>query len=440
MLFLEYSQKVINQLIDKFTKEAPDQQPEVIADYITRFDQIKGLARVEEKDIFKYTWNQLEQLVDALAPSKSIVAKSNAPTDPIGTHGNVQIFYADGQTSCTLIKNHLDELACRKHGWCIASTQWSNYRRRRSGQSLYLFYNPDATEDPNTEDRWITGVIQKVIGEDNYLVTSSRNADDTYMTWSEIERKIPQLRGARNIFLDKEFTDKETIEAMLAGKELTPDEFLALPHNQRVVYMGMKDISLDMWLRLPNNKERNVYLNAVHARHVEGAGHNTGRAFWNWTTDDRYRHDVPDESEIKRASDRVYEAGRGLWKRFKAVWNRSMQNRLMQNQESRLITGDSPENFGTVLLDSNRSRTDGDNYGTYRAVNGQIHITALPLNGMTVMSREEIQQEMAENPKFKEVIDLYTGAYQRVVDLLEIDDKIKELYMIVNPRGPMVSR
>jgi hypothetical protein len=64
----EYAQKVINDLITKYKVENPNLTNEEVekikTDYINRFEELKASPKVDEKDITKYSFQQLKKLVE----------------------------------------------------------------------------------------------------------------------------------------------------------------------------------------------------------------------------------------------------------------------------------------------------------------------------------------------------------------------------------------
>jgi len=66
-----FSQKLVQELIDRFKEENPDLEDNVINSYIDRFQQIKDSAKIQQKDITKYSWNDLEALIINNQPKPS---------------------------------------------------------------------------------------------------------------------------------------------------------------------------------------------------------------------------------------------------------------------------------------------------------------------------------------------------------------------------------
>ena len=101
-VLLEYSDKVKNQLMDKFTREKPGLRPSTIDYYINRFDQIKKNFEPENRDILQYSWEDLEQAID----SQPVKMKAPKP------EGGKAIFEDDG----VRVYRGTNKNACIKYG------------------------------------------------------------------------------------------------------------------------------------------------------------------------------------------------------------------------------------------------------------------------------------------------------------------------------------
>jgi hypothetical protein len=71
----EYTDKVVNQLVDKFKQEYPELTDDEIKQAITRFDQIKD--NLYQKDILKYTWDELVYVIIDYEPKRIKAGKIN---------------------------------------------------------------------------------------------------------------------------------------------------------------------------------------------------------------------------------------------------------------------------------------------------------------------------------------------------------------------------
>lgn len=122
-LLVEFTEKVIYQLVQKFTKEGGPKE-DVIRIYIQRFKQIQN--KVEQKDPFKYTWKEFERVVDANQTSRIKAGK----LDP--TVSDANLIYNQGGIRIYVGK---DKKSCIKYGggysWCISA---------RGGDNMYGSY------------------------------------------------------------------------------------------------------------------------------------------------------------------------------------------------------------------------------------------------------------------------------------------------------------
>ena len=144
-LLNEYGQSLIQTLIEKFQQEVPTLTPTIIRNYIDRFDRIKN--NLEEKDITKYTWKQLENTVDGHQPKQRIKA---GKLDPTVTDAN--LLYNQNGTRIYLGK---DKKSCIRYGngysFCISArgenNLYSHYRIREKGTPYFIFNDKLPTED-----------------------------------------------------------------------------------------------------------------------------------------------------------------------------------------------------------------------------------------------------------------------------------------------------
>jgi hypothetical protein len=148
-LINEYGQSLIQTLIEKFQKEEPALTPTIIKGYIDRFDRIKN--NLQEKDITKYTWKDLEIAVDSYQPKQRIKAGT---IDPTVTDANL-LYNQDG----IRIYLGLDKKSCIKYGngysFCISArgdnNMYSHYRVKKRGTPYFIFNDnlPKTKENPN---------------------------------------------------------------------------------------------------------------------------------------------------------------------------------------------------------------------------------------------------------------------------------------------------
>jgi hypothetical protein len=147
MVLKEYNEKFLNQITKKFQEEIPDLETDIIRVYINRFVQIKDSPNVKEKDITKYTWRQLESVVDSNQPKRIKTGKMN-DGEP---SGDSNLIYNENGLRIYLGKT---KNACIKYGngysFCISSRGEGNlyfdYRHRQKGTPYFIFDDTKSSE------------------------------------------------------------------------------------------------------------------------------------------------------------------------------------------------------------------------------------------------------------------------------------------------------
>jgi hypothetical protein len=144
-LLNEYGQTLIQTLIEKFQQEVPTLTPTIIKNYIDRFDRIKN--NLPEKDITKYSWRDLENVVDSHQTKNKIKA---GKLDPTATDANL-LYNQDG------LRIYLgkDKKSCVKYGngytFCISArgenNMYNHYRVREKGTPYFIFNDNLPKED-----------------------------------------------------------------------------------------------------------------------------------------------------------------------------------------------------------------------------------------------------------------------------------------------------
>jgi len=220
----EYSDKIITQLISKFKTEKPNLDDSIITAYIERFSQIKDSPNVSQKDITKYTWNDLEKVISDNQPKRIKAGKINdgepsKNADLVYNQNNLRIYAAKTKEACIKYGNG--------YSFCISSrgseNMYSQYRIEQSGTPYFVFDdtktskqdNPGQFEDPehllvvfvyNPEDEG---------GEytNGYSVTDANNSgEDDFDDFNGVESNYPRLKGLKNIFQPIELNPKEKAE------------------------------------------------------------------------------------------------------------------------------------------------------------------------------------------------------------------------------------
>ena len=226
MVLKEYNEKFLNQITKKFQEEIPDLETDIIRVYINRFVQIKDSPNVKEKDITKYTWRQLESVVDSNQPKRIKTGKMN-DGEP---SGDSNLIYNENGLRIYLGKT---KNACIKYGngysFCISSRGEGNlyfdYRHRQKGTPYFIFDDTKSSEqddmgnfiDPdhllvlfmfeptyNRETFWYT-----ITDADNDGDVEHDDFDTRGGIIPSVEEMYPRLKGMKELFKPVEMDPKE---------------------------------------------------------------------------------------------------------------------------------------------------------------------------------------------------------------------------------------
>ena len=268
------SADVVKSYIAKF-KRIRDMKPS-----IARNDDINGLEVLKGNDRFdidKYkSFHQLEIFVDYVVgqiANMQNVGKTfdkievDADIKPIVSVNGLEIYYAKDKNACIRYRGD------RPYGWCISRTDSSNmynsYRYKKSEPSFYFVKDIEETEKEFSKpftgkfiNPWHFFIVQKA--PEGYVVTSANNDGDKWMTWKELVKKVPKLKGLENYFKHVKLTDDERntynrfikgvddatfakfsyedkeayIDIAISIKELTDFQFSNLPRDLKNKYIG----------------------------------------------------------------------------------------------------------------------------------------------------------------------------------------------------------
>jgi hypothetical protein len=236
-----YAPSAMSKLMDKFKEEADDLNVQITDDqlkaYINRFDQLRGSAKIQEKDLFKYSLSQLIKLVTS---TKGV----QEPEDAIDVTPDV-VYNENGLT----IYNGSKEDNCLTFGagerWCITRGSFGNYRydSNRKNPTFYL------VKDTNLPDSDKKSFFVVVVGNDNTYKASDRSNNDVggratewdrWEGWNFVEQNFPSVRGLRDVFKYIPLSSSEKINQSYKNKGISIREWIKLPFTVKEQYLVVR--------------------------------------------------------------------------------------------------------------------------------------------------------------------------------------------------------
>lgn len=139
LILLEYSEKIINQLIQKFQLENPKLKENTIRLYISDFEKIS--QKLQNRDILTYTWKDLEQTVDSNRTTKIKAGKIDVTAEDANLLYNkngLRLYHGNSKNACIKYGNG--------YSFCISArgnrNLYGQYRRSNPewyGTPYFLF-------------------------------------------------------------------------------------------------------------------------------------------------------------------------------------------------------------------------------------------------------------------------------------------------------------
>lgn len=276
----------------KWLTSNPELNDDTIDDYIKRFDRIRkikpqaalvlnidGLPDGQDRfDISKYKdWHSFESFVDGVGTEVPLRPTTTIEFDgkPLFEKNGLEVYYGDTPKACISYKGNIP------YSWCVAaksSNMFYTYRTNERLPSFYFVKDVEATKKEletwngnsrGFKDKWHFMVIQvnsntKIDdpNESNYIVTSANNDGDKPMSWNEIIKVQPKLRGSQSEFipkpLERQLADK--IKSMRYGVKY--DYFSKLSYEDKSLFIDITDSPVNDKIFLALSTElKNKYIN-----------------------------------------------------------------------------------------------------------------------------------------------------------------------------------
>jgi hypothetical protein len=238
----EISQKIIDKLIEKFKIEEPSASDVDIKYYIDEFEKRKGNPAITKKDIQTYTFKELEKVIDSLPTNQKISKTENnvefSNTELIYNQSPLQIYHGDSEKTCIKIKGDFPS------SWCVSRSTGGNmyntYRYAGTDPSFYFVKNLDRLNKITEieEDLYCFFVIQ-FNNQGEYIVTNAKNDGDNPMSWEEILKLEPLLKGKESLFKNVPLTDEEKEYYRRFKDGISDEEYINLPYREKKIYFSI---------------------------------------------------------------------------------------------------------------------------------------------------------------------------------------------------------
>jgi len=221
IILLEYSRKIVDQLINKFKEEYPGLKDETIMAYITKFNDISSKLDVSKRDITKYSWKELETTVDANRSKRIKTGKIDVTAEDsnlLYNNNGIRLYHGNSKKACIKYGNG--------YSFCISARGNDNmydfYRKEIGTGTPYFVFNDKL---PHNDERHVLVIF--VFGEEEntrhnlytrrYTVTTAKNSGDIdYDNINEIISDFPWVKDVASFItphdlsgVEKEMNDFE---------------------------------------------------------------------------------------------------------------------------------------------------------------------------------------------------------------------------------------
>jgi len=298
---------------------------------------------------------------------------------PLFEKNGLEVYYADTPRSCIKYKGNVP------YSWCVARPDSSNmfysYRLRGSNPAFYFVKDVDATKkelssnekfNGTFKNKWHFFVIQVLktanindLMEKSYVVTSANNDGDIAMSWNDIVKIEPKLKGLQSEFLPKPLSPEELNVISKYRNGITTQEFVKLPYNEKERFLDVypainRPISDEIFKLLPVDlKNKYIGMNiGLSGNQYEGIQYDknllkryaqmTEKKFQEWLKDSSRFNLVDSEIDVLSQYN---------------ILDKYVDKLTGANMSDLLINSSDPQQTIDVLLSKNIPLTDTNVYG-----------------------------------------------------------------------------
>jgi hypothetical protein len=229
----EFNNKTVEFLLTKFKKENPGLTDPIIKSYLDRFEQKKSSPLIVEKDIMKYSFKELEHMLDSKFPIISNKKSKISVNDAIYNKDGIELYRADTRQQAIDLG--------RGYPWCISADSEGNmfntYRfNEESYETIYFLFNRNLNRD---DLKYCMIILVDKNGK--YSLADKTNDGDlsgmTHFTKKEMYKINPAISRVSSLILNYPPTATE-IQNYNKTKNLT--------HNESLLnYLGSEDLVTD---------------------------------------------------------------------------------------------------------------------------------------------------------------------------------------------------
>jgi hypothetical protein len=230
----------------------------------SRFDILSYKSFEELEAFVDYVLGQVENEKNA---GKKIDA-IEIDAKPLVEKNGLKIYYATDRHACIKYKGG------GPYSWCVSrddsANMYNTYRFKYNEPAFYFVKDIEATEKEFSEpfsgsfkNQWHFFVIQ-VTKDDSYIVTNSNNHGDIEMSWNDIVKFQPKLRGMEEYFQSVPLTTRERELKTKFDDDFSDDDFYALNYEDKSYYLDIaitpsNPLSDGQFLSLPDDL-KNKYI------------------------------------------------------------------------------------------------------------------------------------------------------------------------------------
>lgn len=296
---VEYSEKLMKELVMRYKRQNSNLDEATIRAYIERFSQLKDsikqrftrgdeiiVAAIPEelKEKFKFLdinlwkkWSDLEKIVDIFPESASArkatldqFNDAEGGGDKVYDSNQLEIYRGDAKHKCIKYGNTMGN----SYTWCISrnnsQNMYDNYRfMKQDSRNFYFVFDRSRSSRKNGDgfaDVYHAVVIH-VYEDGRYGFSNASNSgDSSSKDWNGLSQFMPaelwaKLRGLQSVFKYTEPSEDEKVAAVIAGKDLTFDQFKTLSYkNKLLVINSGRKLTTDM-VKILDTDLKSQYIN-----------------------------------------------------------------------------------------------------------------------------------------------------------------------------------